>query len=262
MKITIGTLNKMKREGRKIIALTAYDSIFASLFDEQAHLLLIGDSLNMIVKGRSDTLGCTVDEVIYHTKAVARSTKNAFILADMPYGSYYNEEVALKNALKIMKKSGADAVKLELDESKLGLLKTLCDEGVPVVAHIGLKPQFVRFEGGYKIAGKSEEAAAHLLNMALKMQEAGAFALLLEGIKAAVATRITKEVSIPTIGIGSGNQTDGQILVYSDALGFYQDFAPKFVRKFLEGKALVTAAVGEYAKAVQEGSFPNEDESY
>lgn len=262
MKITLGKLRKMKREGEKIIALTAYDSVFASLFDEQAHLLLIGDSLNMIVKGHADTLGCSVEEIIYHTKAVVRSTQNAFILADMPYGSYYNQDVALKNALKIMKESGADAIKLELDEGKIPLLKTLCDEGIPVMAHIGLKPQFVRFEGGYKIAGKDEAAAKHLEEMAKRMEEAGAFGLLLEGIKADVATKITKNACIPTIGIGSGNQTDGQILVYSDALGFYKDFAPKFVRKFMEGKDLVNKALDEYAKSVQNGSFPNEDESY
>lgn len=262
MRISIGKLKKMKQEGKKILALTAYDSIFAQLFDESMHLLLIGDSLNMIVKGEQDTLGTTVDEIIYHTKAVVKATKNAFILADMPFGSYYDEQTALINALKIIKLSGASAVKIELDMDKIPLLKRLCDEGIPVMAHIGLKPQFVRFEGGYKIAGKNEDAKKHLLSLAKACQEAGAFALLLEGIKADVATQISINSSIPTIGIGSGNQTDGQILVYSDALGFYDDFVPKFVRKFMQGKQLVKEALNAYALAVEEKSFPNEDESY
>lgn len=262
MKITVSELAKMKQKGEKIVAITAYDCLMAEIFDKSAQLLLIGDSLNMVVKGEEDTLSATVNEIIYHTKAVKKGAKNAFILADMPFGSYHDIKNAKKSALKIIKESGADAVKIELDESKIPILKALCDEGIAVMAHIGLKPQFVRFEGGYKIAGKNEEGAKKLANCALKMQEAGAFALLLEGIKASTAENITKSVSIPTIGIGSGPACDGQILVYSDAFGIFDKFKPKFVRRYLQGKSLFEEAMNKYAQDVKKGVFPNESESY
>jgi len=242
--------------------ITAYDALFASIFDEKVDMILVGDSLNMSFFGQNDTLSASLEQMIYHTKAVCTGAKNTFVVADIPFGSYQNKKQALKNATKIFKQTKADAVKIEGGMERADLVAHLCQNSIAVVGHIGLMPQFVRSEGGYKIKGKSEAEEKRLIQDAKALEKAGVFCIVLEGIKPLVAEKITKSLSVPTIGIGSGNKTDGQVLVWSDAFGFYDTFKPKFVRQFMQGKDLVQKALAEYVKAVEEGTFPNESESY
>lgn len=252
-----------KKKGReKITAITAYDALFASIFDGEVDLILVGDSLNQSFNGKRDTLSITMDEMIYHTRAVCRGANRSLILGDMPFGSYESEISAVKNATRFYKETLVGAVKLEGGIERLEIIKSILSEGVAVVGHIGLMPQFARMEGGYFIKGKSEQSKSYLLESALAMQDAGVSALVLEGIKSEVAGEITKRLEIPTIGIGSGAQCDGQILVWSDAFGFFDEFKPKFVRYFLNGKELVQDALRRYKQSVQNGDFPNEDERY
>ena len=260
-KITINHL-KAKKGKEKIVAITAYDALMASIFDSEVDLILVGDSLKMSFGGEAETVGATMDEMLYHTKAVCRGVSKAFILADMPFGSYATRDSALKNALRFYKETGAQAVKLEVGLDKLEIVHALCQEGLAVMAHIGLRPQFSRCEGGYKIKGRGEDEAASLLESALAFQEAGAFGILCEGIKSSVAAHITSSLRIPTIGIGAGADCDGQILVWSDAFGFFDKFKPKFVRRYLEGASLLKDAIKAYAAEVRESSFPSDKESY
>ncbi len=267
MKMTLGCLRRKKhpKDGvkpSKISAITAYDSLFAALFDPYIDLILVGDSLNMSFNGRLDTLSASMQEMLYHTKAVCRGVQRAFVVADMPYGSYTNEKQALKNALKFYQHTRADAIKLEGGAERAHIIKTLVGEGVAVVGHIGLLPQSVRGVGGYKITGKTPESAQQVLEDALSVQEAGASLVVLEGVVAHVATEITTQLDIPTIGIGSGAGCDGQILVFSDMLGLFKAFKPKFVRSYLEGATLVEEAVQRYIQDIQTGHFPSEQESY
>lgn len=261
MKITIDTLQKRKNT-QKITALTAYDALFGGIIDGEVDVILVGDSLNMSFGGHKDTTNISVDEMIYHAKAVSRGVKQSFLLVDMPFGSYYNHKVALKNATKIIRQTGADALKLEVKLDKLDIIKALIDEGIAIMPHIGLMPQFIKADGGYKIKGKSDAQAQYLLDSALRFEEVGAFGLLLEGIKSNVAKQITQAVKIPTIGIGSGVDCDGQVLVWSDAFGFFNAFKPKFVRQFLDGENLLKNAIKEYSDSVKNKIFPSQDESY
>ncbi|BCD44965.1 3-methyl-2-oxobutanoate hydroxymethyltransferase [Helicobacter suis] len=265
-KITLDCLRLKKhpKEGTptKISAITAYDALFASLFDPLVDLILVGDSLNMSFNGQSDTLSARMDAMLYHTKAVCRGVKRAFLVADMPYGSYTNTEHALKNALRFYKHSSADAIKLEGGVQRARVVKALVEEGLAVVGHVGLTPQSVRGVGGYKIAGKTAQSAQQVLEDALAIEEAGARLIVLEGVVANVAEKITNTLKIPTIGIGSGIHCDGQILVFSDMLGFFTAFKPKFVRSYLEGATLVQEAVKNYVRDVQTGNFPSPEESY
>lgn len=242
--------------------LTAYDSLMARLFDSEVDILLVGDSLAMSFGGHDDTLGVGIDEMIYHTRAVARHTRESLVVLDMPFGSYDTQENALKNAIRAYKEGGADAIKLEGGIQKAGIVTHLVDNGIAVMGHIGLKPQFVRAEGGYKIKGRTQEQQDSLLKDAKALQESGAFALVLEGVVASVAEAITKELTIPTIGIGSGAKVDGQVLVWSDMLGLFEEFKPKFVRRYLDGADLVRQSVRAYVKDVKEGRFPDSSESY
>ncbi|MDD7567385.1 MAG: 3-methyl-2-oxobutanoate hydroxymethyltransferase [Helicobacter sp.] len=260
-KITLDYL-KQKKGKEKITAITAYDGLMAGIFDDFIEIILVGDSLNMSFHTKPDTLSASVDTMIYHTKAVCSNVKKAFVIADMPFGSYYDKKSAIKNALRFYNQTECNAIKLEVNEDKLPIIEALCKEGFAIMAHIGLKPQFVRTDGGYKVKGKTPQEQKHLVTLAKNLESAGVFGFLLEGIKAKLGEEITKSVEIPTIGIGAGGKCDGQILVWSDAFGFFDGFKPKFVRTYLEGKKLLQDALRHYVDDVKEGKFPSEMESY
>lgn len=260
-KLTLKALRD-KKGREKITAITAYDALFARIFDGEVDVILIGDSLNMSFGGHKDTTSLSLEHIIYHTQAVCRKAKNSFLIADMPFGTYSTRDSALKNATKLIKATQVDALKLELTSKKLHIVEALIDEGIAVMPHIGLMPQYIKAEGGYKIKGRDETQSKELLESALAFEQAGAFGLLLEGIIAPCATAITQKLQIPTIGIGSGAGCDGQILVWSDMLGLFDDLNPKFVRTYLQGASIIKQAVRDYASDVRSQSFPNEQESY
>lgn len=251
-----------KKNREKIVMITAYDALFARLFDEFADMILIGDSLNMSFKGESDTINATVDEMIYHTKAVKNGAKNSFIVTDMPFGSTRSIKQSVKNAIKIYKQTGCDAVKIEGGKDMALHIKALCDEGISVVGHIGLMPQKVRLEGGYKIKGRLEGDLNRLMDDAFAIKEAGAFCFVLEATLSSIAAEITRRVDIPVIGIGSGVNVDGQVLVWSDLLGFFEDFKPRFVKQYLNGANIVKDAVNSYKNEVKNSLFPSESFEY
>jgi len=261
MKMTISKLQNKKNK-EKISVITAYDALFANLFDEIVDIILVGDSLNMSFMGKNDTLSATIDQMIYHTQAVCNGAKNSFIITDMPFGTYIDKKIALKNAIKVYQQTCADAIKIEGGKEKAKIIKYLTQNSIAVVAHIGLMPQFSRSEGGYKIKGKSDDEEKILLEDAKALEEAGAVLLVIEGVKEEVAKKITSQVSIPTIGIGAGKYTDGQVLVWSDMLGFFEAFKPKFVRHYLNGANLVKDAVKNFVNDIKCGHFPNESEKY
>ncbi len=260
-KITVDTIKKMKNR-TKIVMITAYDALFAKLFDEEADIILVGDSLNMVFGGREDTLSIDIDTMIYHTNAVCRGAKRALVVLDMPFGSYNTKKEALKNAVKVYKNSPAQAIKLEGGKDKAEIIRYLTKNSIAVMGHIGLMPQSVRNEGGYKVKGKEENDIKSLIEDAKAIEEAGAFCLVVEGVKPNAAKEITKAVSIPTIGIGAGADTDGQVLVWSDMFGFFEDFKPKFVKRYLDGAKLIKEALKEYASEVRESKFPTSEYTY
>ena len=253
---------KSAKNREKLVVLTAYDALFARLMEPYADMILVGDSLNMSFGGNADTINITVDEMIYHAKAVRRGAPKSFIIFDMPFGSDYSEEMAIKNAVRAYKEAGVDAVKLEGGADKAHIIRALVDNKIAVMAHIGLLPQSVRKDGGYKVKGKTKQDEEHLLVDALTIEAAGAFAVVIEGVKSSVAKKITKELLIPTIGIGAGKETDGQVLVWSDMLGFFESFTPKFVRKYGNGAESDKKSFESFAKDIKSGSFPNDAESY
>ena len=255
------TLSKLYKKD-KLTMITAYDALFASIFDDIVDIILVGDSLNMSFFGESDTLSATLDQMIYHTKAVCNGAKKAYIVTDMPFGTYNTKDDALKNAIRIYKETKADAVKLEGGEEKAESIKLLTDNGIAVVGHIGLMPQFSRSEGGYKVKGKDEASKEKLFRDAKAVEKAGAVMLVIEGVKEDVAKEITENVKIPTIGIGAGRYTKGQVLVWSDMLGFFDKFKPKFVRRYLNGADIVKSAVRKYRDDIISGKFPSEEEIY
>jgi len=259
--ITVKTLQRLKGK-EPITMITAYDALFAGLFDGEVEMILVGDSLNMSFLGKEDTLSATMDQMIYHTKAVCNGAKLPLIVFDMPFGSYTDPKQALANAVRVYRETDAQAIKVEGGKERAGIVKYLVENGIAVIAHIGLMPQFVRSEGGYTIRGKSEEDIESLLADAKALDEAGAFALLLEGMKGEAATQITQSVSIPTIGIGAGNQTDGQVLVWSDMFGFFEAFKPKFVKQYLDGAALMRANLQKYRDDVKSREFPSAEYTY
>lgn len=260
-KISINNI-KDKKNLESVVMITAYDALFAKLFDEHVDIILIGDSLNMSFNAQKDTLSATMDMMLYHAKAVANGTKRALTVADMPFGSYTDEKIALKNAVKFIQKSGVDAVKLEGGEKIANIIKKLCENGIGVMGHIGLIPQQVRREGGYKIKGRKQDEAKNLIQDAKALEEAGVFAIVIEGTLSAVAKEVAKSVNIPVIGIGSGADIDGQVLVFSDMLGLFEEFKPKFVKRYLDGANLVKEAVKAYANEVKSGAFPSEEFEY
>jgi 3-methyl-2-oxobutanoate hydroxymethyltransferase len=255
------TLKKLYKKD-KLTMITAYDALFAKIFDDIVDIILVGDSLNMSFYGANDTVSATLDQMIYHTKAVCNGAKKAYIICDMPFGTYPDEKTAIKNAIKIYKETCADAVKIEGGAEKAHIIKALSDNAIAVVGHIGLMPQFSRSEGGYIVKGKDEESRKKLLKDAKAVEEAGAVLLVIEGVKEDVAKEITENVSIPTIGIGAGRHTTGQVLVWSDMLGFFEDFKPKFVRRYLNGAEDVREAVKKYVEDINTGKFPSDDEIY
>lgn len=261
MKQTIGTILKAKNN-RKLTMITAYDALFASLFNGEVDFILVGDSLNMSFAGKSDTLSATLDQMIYHTNAVCAGAKNTFVICDMPFGTYRTESIALENAIRVFQETSADAIKIEGGKEKAGIIKTLTTNSIAVVGHIGLMPQNVRSEGGYKVKGKDDDNINQLIEDAKAIEAAGAFCMVIEGVKEDAAKRISEEVSIPTIGIGAGSYTDGQVLVWSDMLGFLQGNYPKFVRQYIDGIHLVKDAVQKYKNDVESGAFPSDKEKY
>ena len=253
---------KNSKNNKKLTMITAYDALFAKLFEEIADMILVGDSLNMSFAGENDTLSATLNQMIYHTKAVCKGAPNAFVVLDMPFGTYINKDEALKNAVKVYQETKAAAIKIEGGEDRADIVRHLTSNSIAVMGHIGLMPQYVRSEGGYKVRGKTKEDEEQLIKDAIAIEKAGAFCIVIEGVLSSVAKKISETVSIPTIGIGAGNVTDGQVLVWSDMLGFFEDFKPKFVRHYLNGASLVKEAVNKYRNDVQYSSFPAKEEEY
>lgn len=260
MKNTVLTFKEAKQKGEKLTMLTAYDYSTAKLVDEAGvNSILVGDSLGMVMLGYEDTLSVTMEDMIHHTAAVARGTKDALVVGDMPFLSY-NTGIrdAVINAGRLMSEGRANCVKLEGGKEVCDVIRAITDAKIPVCAHIGLTPQAVNALGGFKVQGKSLESAKALIEDALAVQEAGAFAVVLECVPAALAEKISSMLDIPTIGIGAGPGCDGQVLVYQDMLGVYKDFTPKFVRKFANVGEVMTGGIKAYIDAVADGSFPEE----
>lgn len=264
MKNTVATFQKMKDEGTKISMLTAYDYSTAKLVDEAGiNSILIGDSLGMVMLGYEDTLSVTMEDMIHHTAAVARGAKNALVIADMPFMSYeISVEEAVANAGRLMKEGRANAVKLEGGVRVAEQIRAITKAGIPVCAHIGLTPQSVNAFGGFKVQGKTAEAAQKMVDDALAVQEAGAFAVVLECVPAKLAALISEKLTIPTIGIGAGAGCDGQVLVYQDMLALFSDFKPKFVKHFGNIGPQMTAAFKAYDEEVKAGTFPAEEHTF
>jgi len=248
----------------KIACLTAYDYPTARLLDEAGvDVLLVGDSLAMVVLGYESTLPVTMEEMLMCTRAVRRGTRRALLVADMPYGSYHDEPAeAVRNAVRFVKEAGAEAVKIEGGERRIELIARLVDAEIPVMGHIGLTPQSVNAVGGFRVQGKSEEAAEQVMRDARAVEAAGAFSIVLESIPRGLAAHITSTLRIPTIGIGAGPDCDGQILVTHDLLGLSFGHKPKFARRYAEVGEIVSRAAADYCRDVQQGSFPSDEESY
>ena len=264
MKKTVSTLQQAKENGQKITMLTAYDYSTATLMDEAGiDMILVGDSLGNVILGYEDTISVTMEDMIHHGAAVSRGVKETMVVVDMPFMSYQiSVEEAVTNAGRLMKEGRANAVKLEGGKSVCPQIKAITQAGIPVVAHLGLTPQSINALGGYKVQGKSEDAAKKLLEDALAVQEAGAFALVLECVPTKLASLITKKLTIPTIGIGAGNECDGQVLVYQDMLGMFSDYVPKFVKQFAQVGEIMKKAFSDYKEEVASGAFPAEKNSY
>lgn len=261
-KITTASLLKMKQDDQKITAITAYDASFAKLFDDEgAHVLLIGDSLGMVLQGGQDTLAVSVDEMVYHTRCVARGASNALIIADMPFMRYATPEQTYQTAARLMA-AGARMVKMEGGDWLCDSIRHLTRNGVPVCGHLGLTPQSVHVFGGFKVQGRDEYQAQEIYRQALCLQEAGIQLLVLECVPVALAERITKALRIPVIGIGAGPATDGQILVMHDAFGITSGYVPKFTKNFLAETGDMHAAIRLYVQQVSEGTFPGPEHSF
>jgi 3-methyl-2-oxobutanoate hydroxymethyltransferase len=261
-KVTVPALREMKRQGKPISALTAYDYASARLVDEAGiDMILVGDSLAMVVLGHDNTLAVTVDEMLHHTRAVRRAVRRALVVADMPFGSYHTTVAdGLANAIRFVKEAGAEAVKIE--GAHVELVRALTAAEIPAVGHLGLTPQSLHRMGGYRVQARSEEAIEQLRTDARALERAGAGALVLEGVPREVAERITAELAIPTIGIGAGPGCDGQILVLHDMLNLTFSPAAKFVRRYGDAGALIRSAVESYREDVEHHAFPSDAESY
>ena len=261
-KITTTNLLKMKQEGQRITAITAYDATFAKLFDDEgAHVLLIGDSLGMVLQGGQDTLAVNMDEMVYHTRCVARGASKALVVADMPFMSYATPEQTYQNAARLMA-AGARMVKMEGGDWLCDSIRHLTRNGVPVCGHLGLTPQSVHVFGGFKVQGRDEFQAQEIYRQALELQAAGIQLLVLECVPTSLAERISKALRIPVIGIGAGPATDGQILVMHDAFGITSGYVPKFTKNFLAETGDMRAAIRLYVKQVSEGTFPGPEHCF
>ncbi len=260
---TVDFIKNSKNPQHPLVCLTAYSTPMAKLLDPHCDLLLVGDSLGMALYGMDDTLGVSLEMMINHGKAVMRGAQNACVMIDMPYGTYETSpDQALENAKKIMHETGCDALKLEGGADMAQTISALNDEGIPVMAHIGLKPQSVKKEGGYRVKGKTVQDIENLLNDATAVERAGAFAILVEGTIENVAAQITKSVTIPTIGIGASVECDGQILVTEDMLGLITEHRPKFAKLYVDLAAQIKTAAAQYANDVRNKSFPSAEYTY
>lgn len=263
-KVTTHRLREMKERGEKISMLTAYDFSMASIIDQAGmDVILVGDSASNVMAGNITTLPMTLDQMIYHATTVVKAVKRALVLVDMPFGTCSgNPMKSLEAAIRIMKETGADALKIEGGEELSADVKKIVDAGIPVMAHLGLMPQSINKYGTYNVRAKSKSEADKLISDALLAQEIGCFGVLLEKIPSDLTKEVTSKISIPTIGIGAGGCADGQVLVMHDMLGINKDFSPKFLRRYADLHTVITKAVQEYIKDVKSSDFPNEKESY
>jgi len=264
MRVTINQVKEMKRKGEKIAMLTAYDYSTAKIIDEaDIPLILVGDSLGMVVLGYETTIPVTIEAMIHHTKAVVRGTKRSLIVGDMPFMTYHlSAEDALRNAARFIQEAGCQAVKLEGGVTVAEKVRRVVDCGIPVMGHIGLTPQSIHQLGGFKVQGKTPEAAIKLIKDARALEEAGAFAIVLETVPAQLASLITQKVDVPTIGIGAGISCDGQIQIINDILGLFTDFVPKHAKQYTKLAEIIHNVVSEYASEVKSGGFPTDQNSF
>ena len=263
-KVTTHRLIEMKQKGEKISMLTSYDFTMAGIVDKAGvDVILIGDSASNVMAGHQTTLPITVDQMIYHSSAVVRAVNRALVVCDMPFGSYQvNAAEGVTNAIRIMKESGCDALKLEGGVEIIDTVKRILDAGIPVMGHLGLTPQSINKFGTYAVRAKEEAEAEKLISDAKLLAETGCFSVVLEKVPAQLAARVTSEIPVSTIGIGAGNGCDGQLLVVADMLGMTQGFSPRFLRRYANLNEVITDAVGHYVTDVKSGDFPNESESY
>jgi len=263
-KVTTLRLKEMKSQGKKIAMLTAYDYTMAKLVDEAGvDAILIGDSASNVIAGNTTTLPITIEQMIYHAKAVTRATSRALVVCDMPFGSYQvNATEGVTNAIRIMKETGCDCLKLEGGEEIIETVKKILDAGIPIMGHLGLRPQSINKYGTFAVRAKDDEEAEKLVRDAHLLEEAGCCAIVIEKVPAALATRVASELSIPIIGIGAGHGVDGQVLVLQDMLGMDRGFHPKFLRRYADLSNIITDAVGQYVSDVKDVAFPNDQEEY
>ena len=263
-RITTNTLSEMKISGEKIAMLTAYDFTLAGIIDKAGiDVILVGDSASNVMAGHETTLPITLEQIIYHASSVIRAVKRALVVVDLPFGTYQSDsKEALRSAIKIMKESGAHAVKLEGGSKVVESIERILQAGIPVMGHLGLTPQSIYKFGTYNVRAKEKKEAIQLMNDAKKLEKIGCFAIVLEKIPATLASEISKSIKIPVIGIGAGKNVDGQVLVLHDFLGMTQKFNPRFLRRYLNLSEKIDHAVKEYTKDVKNSSFPNNDEQY
>jgi 3-methyl-2-oxobutanoate hydroxymethyltransferase len=263
-KQTVVTLKKKKKQGEKIAAVTSYDFPSAKVSsDAGIDMILVGDSLGMVLQGNKNTLKTTMDEMVYHTRLVARAEPLSLVVSDMPYGSFHTTpEKAVENALRFVKEGGAEAVKLEGGKKRFKIIDAIIDAEIPVLGHLGLTPQSINNIGGFKTQGKQKAGADEILEDAVELERRGVFGIVLESIPEELAKRITESVSIPTIGIGAGKYCDGQVLVFHDLVGFTNMYLPKFVRRYADIYTSIHDALRSYIADIQSGNFPGEEESF
>ena len=262
-RLTLTQCRQMKKDGDKIAVLTAYDASFSTVLEQAGiDVILVGDSLGMVIQGQESTLPVTVENMVYHTQNVVRGSKKAFIIADLPFMSYANQEQAITNAARLMAEGGAQMVKLEGGPIVIDIVKQLVDRGIPVCGHLGLLPQSVHRLGGYRVQGREPEQAQALIEAAQQLEQAGADLLILEYVPASLGKVVTEAVNMPVIGIGAGVDCDGQVLVLYDMLGITPERTPKFNHDFLKGAGSILAAVTDYVKAVKSGEFPTAEQQY
>ena len=263
-RVTLKLLEKMKNDGEKISMLTAYDYSFAKIIDHAGiDIILVGDSASNVMAGHETTLPITLDQMIYHASSVVRAVKRALVIVDLPFGTYQaDSKVALKSAIRIMKESGAHAVKLEGGKLVKDSIERILKAGIPVMGHLGLTPQSIYKFGTYNVRAKEEKEAKILVEDALLLEDIGCFSLVLEKIPNILSKKVSNQLKIPIIGIGAGSSLDGQILVSHDMLGMNKDFSPRFLRRYLDLDTLISNAVKEYSKDIKSGEFPNKEEQY
>lgn len=263
-RVTIKLLEQMKSDGEKISMLTAYDYSFAKIIDNAGvDIILVGDSASNVMAGHETTLPITLDQMIYHASSVVRAVKRALIVVDLPFGTYQaDSKVALKSAIRIMKESGAHAVKLEGGKLVKDSIERILKAGIPVMGHLGLTPQSIYKFGTYSVRAKEEKEAKTLIKDALLLEKSGCFSLVLEKIPNILSKKVSNKLKIPIIGIGAGSSLDGQVLVSHDMLGMNKDFSPRFLRRYLDLDSLITNAVKKYSKDIKNGDFPNKEEQY